>query len=90
MAGGIHDLEAFEQLMSDIVPKSADALVMTENPPQRKMRRLRHEIVEIVFEKLRLEKFLFSPSDHNILSSTGLQTGAVIDVGESGAFASTF
>ena len=76
--------------MTNIIPKIGDALVMTENPPQRKMRRLRHEIVEVVFETLRLEKFIFSPSDHNILSSTGLQTRAVIDVGESGAFATTF
>lgn len=64
-SGSIHDMEAYEGILSDVKSKHKDitSLILTENPTQRKMRRLRHEIVEVVFESLRLENFQFTPSE---------------------------
>ena len=46
------------------------------------VKRQRDRIIEMVFETLEADQFQFSDSIQNVLSSEGLQTGIVLDIGE--------
>lgn len=51
------------------------------------MSKQRQKIIEIVFESCDFEEFAFLDQATNILTHEGRQTGLVVDIGETGAWA---
>lgn len=69
------------------VGASAGQMVMTQPPiSTSSMVKQRQKLCEIVFEKLQMEFFSFSPSLENLIYAEGRQTGLVLDIGETGCY----